>query len=72
LVEEELARAIRHESAAALCYWWGVSANTATLWRRAFGVEGWTGTEGTRRLVQAAAERGGAVLRGKPLPPAFP
>jgi hypothetical protein len=52
-----------------LCYWWGVSANTATLWRRAFGVEGWTATEGTRRLVQANAEKVSGALRGKPLPP---
>jgi hypothetical protein len=68
LVKEELARAIRHESAAALCYWWGVSGNTATLWRKAFGVEGRTATEGTYLLVRAAAEKGGAVLLGKPLP----
>jgi predicted amidohydrolase len=56
LVDEELARAVRHESAAALMYWWGVSENTATLWRKAFGVEGWTATEGTYLLVRAAAE----------------
>jgi hypothetical protein len=50
-------------------YWWGVSANTVTLWRKALGVEGWTGTEGTRRLVQAAQARAVDQLRGKCLPP---
>jgi hypothetical protein len=35
LVEEELARAIQHESAAALCYWWGITCSTVTLWRKA-------------------------------------
>ena len=33
-----LARAVRHESAAAVAYWWGVSPQTVTLWRRALGV----------------------------------
>jgi hypothetical protein len=33
------------------------------------GVDGWTGTEGTRRLVRAAAEKGAAGFRGKSLPP---
>jgi hypothetical protein len=46
-----------------------VSENTATLWRKAFGVEGWTATEGTYLLVRAAAEKGGAALLGKPLLP---
>jgi hypothetical protein len=46
-----------------------VSAKTAWLWRRALGVEGWTGTEGMRRLVQANAEKMADALRGKPLPP---
>jgi DNA-binding NtrC family response regulator len=30
-----------------------VAANTVTLWRKALGVEGWTGTEGARQLVRA-------------------
>ena len=34
LVDEELARAVRHESAAALRYWWGVSALVVWKWRR--------------------------------------
>jgi hypothetical protein len=38
LVEAELTRAIRSESAAALCYWWGVSAKLVAAWRKAFGL----------------------------------
>jgi hypothetical protein len=48
LVEEELARAIRTESAAALAYWFGVSAEAASRWRRAFGVSGAATTSGSR------------------------
>src|SRR5436190_23997427 len=65
LVEEELARAVRSESAAALCYWWGISGNTATLWRQALGVEGSAGTEGSQRLLRAAQQRAAAAMRGR-------
>jgi hypothetical protein len=68
-VEEELARAVRSESAAALMYWWGVNGRTAWAWRKALGVEGRDGTEGSRRLIQAAAEKGADQVRGKPLSP---
>jgi hypothetical protein len=57
LVCEELAQAVRTESAAAVEYCWGISGNTVTLWRKTLGVEGWTGTEGTRRLVRAASAK---------------
>jgi hypothetical protein len=33
------------------------------------GVEGRDGTEGSRRLIQAAAEKGADQVRGKPLSP---
>jgi hypothetical protein len=33
LVDEELARAVRHESAAAVGHWWRVSHNTVRAWR---------------------------------------
>src|SRR5262245_644895 len=66
LVEEELARAVRCESAAAMMHWWGASAFAVWGWR-ALGVEGRAGTEGSRRLIQAAADKGGAALRGRPL-----
>jgi hypothetical protein len=57
LVDEELARAVRHEAAVAVMFWWAASQSTVHDWRRALGV-GRTGNEGTARLVQAAAERG--------------
>jgi hypothetical protein len=62
---EELARAIRSESAATLEYWWGVSNSTVELWRAALGVEGRDGTEGSRRLIQAAAEKGAAAMQAR-------
>jgi hypothetical protein len=43
-----LAEAVTRESVEAVAYWWGVTGQTVTLWRRALGVE--TMTEGTRRL----------------------
>jgi hypothetical protein len=69
LVDEELARAVRSESAAAVMYWWGVTGSTVWLWRLALGVERPTATEGTRRLRRAVSEKIAAKLRGKPLPP---
>src|SRR4051812_17625224 len=35
LVDEELARAIRTESAAAVRFWWSVSIRTMATWRKA-------------------------------------
>jgi hypothetical protein len=68
LVNEELARAVRTESAAAVCYWWGISHGAVARWRRALGV-GRSDSPGTRRLVKAASEAGAATQRGHPLPP---
>jgi hypothetical protein len=68
LLDEELARAVRHESAAAVCFWWGVSEGVVWRWRKALGVTR-TNCEGTRRLTRAASELGAAELRGKELPP---
>jgi hypothetical protein len=68
LVDEELARAVRHESAAAVMYWWRASMGAVCRWRKALGVTR-TDNEGTARLVRAAAELGAAELRGQPLPP---
>jgi hypothetical protein len=62
LVTEELVRAIRTESAAALKHWWGVSARTVWAWRVAFGVRQW-GTKGSMLLHQEISQRGGAALR---------
>jgi hypothetical protein len=68
LVDEELARAVRQESAAAVRYWWGVSAGVVWRWRKALGVTK-INNAGSQRLVRAAAEKGAATLRGVPLTP---
>jgi hypothetical protein len=54
LVEDELARAIRHESATVLAHWWGVCGATVRKWRRAFGIHR-TATEGSRQLIHQTA-----------------
>jgi hypothetical protein len=66
LLDEELARAVRHESAAAVMYWWGASPRAVERWRRVLGV-GRTDNEGTRRLMRAAAEKGGEAARERGL-----
>jgi hypothetical protein len=68
LVDDELARVVRQESAAAVRHWWGVSVGVVWRWRRALGVTR-TNNEGRRRRIRAAAEAGAARLRGVPLPP---
>ncbi len=55
LVDEALARAIKHESAAAVMHWWGVSRNTVRRWRGALGV-GRLDNEGSRRLIHRAIQ----------------
>src|SRR5438105_3394335 len=67
LVTEEMVRGIHTESAEAIKFWFGVSANAVWNWRRAFNVGQWD-TEGSRRLHQALSENGAAKLRGKKLP----
>jgi hypothetical protein len=64
LVDEELARAVRHESAAAVMHWWGASHTAAGNWRRALGV-GRTDNEGTARLTHAAAEKGAEAAKAR-------
>jgi hypothetical protein len=68
LVDEELARAIRHESAQAVMFWWGASHNAVCCWRKALGVRG-IASEGTHRLARAVGKENGDALRGKCLPP---
>jgi hypothetical protein len=48
IVTSELARAIRTESEAAVCYWWGAGITTVSKWRRGLEVDRFN--EGTRRL----------------------
>jgi hypothetical protein len=64
LVDEELARAVRHESAAAVMHWWGASANAVKNWRKALGVTR-TANEGTARLMLAAAEKGAEAVEAR-------
>jgi transposase-like protein len=68
LVDEELARAIRQESAAAIRYRWGVCSGVVHRWRKAFGV-GRTNCPGSQRLIRDASEQGASRLRGVKLPP---
>jgi hypothetical protein len=68
LVDERLAYAIRHESAAAILYWWGVTCSTVARWRKALGVSRMD-SEGSQRLILAASAAGAHILRGQKLPP---
>jgi hypothetical protein len=68
LVDKELARAIRHESAAALRHWWGISEGVVTRWCKALGVDK-VNCPGSQRLVRAASEQGASAQRGQKLPP---
>ena len=68
LVDEELARAVRHESAAAVKYWWGVSTKVAWKWRQALGV-GRMDSEGSRRLILAAGQAGADAMKQREFTP---
>jgi len=48
----DLIEAVRRESVCAVVHWWGVSANTVRIWRRALGVPRMT--EGTTNLHREA------------------
>jgi hypothetical protein len=67
LVDAELARAVRCESAQAVRYWWGASRGAVYSWRKALGVERFK--EGSKRLHDAAAVETGRRTRGRKLPP---
>jgi hypothetical protein len=62
LVDEELARAIRTESAAALRFWWGVGEPLVWKGRKALGV-GRTDNPGSARLIRAASQKGADSMR---------
>ena len=64
LVDEELARAVRHESATAVMHWWGASQRAVWAWRKALGV-GRIDSAGSRRLIQVAAEQGAEAIRAR-------
>ncbi len=64
LVDEELVRAVRSESAAAVVHWWRVSAFVVWRWRRAFAVTK-TNNRGSNRLVRAAAADGAEAIKAR-------
>jgi hypothetical protein len=64
----ELARAVRHEAAAAVRYWWGVSDCVVWRWRQTLGVSR-TNNEGTRRAIHAAAVAAGLAMHERGLTP---
>ena len=49
-VDDELARAVRCESALAVRFWWGIARETVCRWRKTLGVP--RVNEGTARLLQ--------------------
>jgi hypothetical protein len=67
LVDEELARAVRLESEAAICYWFGVNYSFVWRWRKALGVERFN--EGSAKLRKGLNAQIADDLRGKQLPP---
>jgi hypothetical protein len=50
----DLVKAVRRESATAICYWWGVTPQTVSVWRKALEVG--RATEGSSRLWRQNAE----------------
>jgi hypothetical protein len=63
LVDEELARAVRTESSAAIQHWFGVTHDDVVArWRRALGVKQWE-PEGSRRLHRQNSEKGAAGMK---------
>ena len=55
----DLVTALKRESLAAVCYWWGVSDQTVTRWRRELGVGAMT--EGTMKLKSTSAKASEAL-----------
>lgn len=64
-VNDDLVKAIRTESAAALRWWFGVSVTVVWKWRRTFGVGGRATTRGSRAAIRAAARQGAAAMKEK-------
>ena len=60
IVDEELARAVQHESAAAVSYWWGVSGPTVVKWRKALGADR-KNNEGSHALICAAMNKARSI-----------
>lgn len=58
-----LARAVRCEANQAVCFWWGVTAQTVSKWRKALGVV--EQTEGDRAVRAEHGKRNWAKVRPK-------
>jgi hypothetical protein len=66
LVNDELVRAIRTESAEALKHWFGASPNVVWRWRKWQNIEQY-GTPGSKQLHAIISEKGAAAVRDKQL-----
>src|SRR5262245_52651354 len=64
LVNNELLRAIRNESASALVHWFGVGRSTLRRWRAAFGVTR-TNNPATNHLYRVSAAKAGAIAKAR-------
>ena len=51
-----LVKALRNESAAAICHWWGITGQTVSAWRNALGIA--SRTVGSRKLRSAYGTHG--------------
>ena len=58
-----LARAVRREANQAVCFWWGVTAQTVSKWRKALGVV--EQTEGDRAVRAEHGRRNWAKVKPK-------
>lgn len=63
ILYDALIRAVRRESAQAVAYWWGVTAQTVTRWRKALGVVG--PTDGERAVRSEHGRRNWARVGPK-------
>jgi hypothetical protein len=64
LFDGELIRAVRTESALAICFWWGISEGVVWRWRMVLGIPR-AGTEGSKLLIQAAAQAGADAMQAR-------
>jgi hypothetical protein len=62
LLDDELARAVRTEAAAAVGYWWGVTLGAVCRWRKALGVTV-TNNPRTYALVRRAGQTGADAMK---------
>jgi hypothetical protein len=62
LLDGDLARAVRQESAAAVRQWWGVTEGVVWRWRKALGVTR-SSNDGSRQLILAASREGAQATR---------